>query len=164
MNDAQDPAPVKAVVLEEDFPVSYSIYAMARVHRAIAAAKLAELGLFPGQEIMLMQLDASDGLSQKTLAAAMRISHVTVVKMVARLEHAGLVARRTATRDRRVSLVYLTTAGKAVRDGIVAAWAELEALTAGELDERERRSFLAAVRKIQYALDATPGTRDAQPG
>ncbi len=145
--------PVAANTLESRFPVSFSIYAMARMQRAIAAAGLADLGLFPAQEILLTELDGDDGQSQKTLAATMGISHVTVAKMTARLERAGLVVRRTSPTDRRVSLVFLTPAGRSAQEGIRAVWADLEAIVNRELDPQAKRDYLAGATRIRRALE-----------
>jgi MarR family transcriptional regulator, organic hydroperoxide resistance regulator len=144
--------PAEATELEETFPVSYAIFAMARTHRAIAAAELAQLGLFPNQEIMLIQLAASDGLSQKTLAQTLNVNHATVAKTVGRMEKAGLVERRESDRDRRITLVYLTPAGRALHDKVTGIWRHLEELTAGELTADERAAFLRASGKIRHAM------------
>ena len=50
MSDERHP-PAEATELEETFPVSYSIFAMARTHRAIAAAELARLGLLVREKV-----------------------------------------------------------------------------------------------------------------
>ncbi len=140
-------------------PVSYSIFAMARTHRAIAAAELARLGMFPNQEIMLIQLAASDGLSQKTLAETLNVNHATVAKTVGRMEKAGLVERRESDRDRRITLVYLTAAGRALHDQVIGIWRHLEERTAGELTADERAAFLRASDKIRQAM----GRQDIRP-
>lgn len=38
------------------YPVSFAIFALARTHRALASQMLRGVGLFPGQEIMLLNL------------------------------------------------------------------------------------------------------------
>ncbi len=152
MSDDRHPR-AEAIELEEAFPVSYSIFAMARSHRAIAASGLARLGLFANQEIMLIQLAASDGLSQKTLAETLRVSHATVAKTVARLERAGLVERRVSDRDRRISLVFLTPAGRALHDEVIAVWQGLERLATSGLSAEARHAYLSAVATIRQSLE-----------
>ena len=137
-----------ATRLEHDFPVSYAIFAMARSHRAVAGALLAELGLFPNQEIMLVQLGGQDGLSQKSLARTLRVDHSTVAKSVNRMEKAGLVQRRRSDHDGRVSQVHLTPAGRAIQEQIMAAWARLDASTTTGLTSAEQDQFLALAKKI----------------
>lgn len=153
MGDERHPQPAEATELEDRFPVSYSIFAMARVHRSLAAAELAKLGLFPNQDIMLVQLFVSDGLSQKTLAETLRINHATVAKTVNRMERAGLVERRTSTRDRRISLVHLTKAGRELHDPIIQAWRRLDEVTTTGLSGDEQEQYLAVVARIRQALD-----------
>jgi DNA-binding MarR family transcriptional regulator len=142
----------EASELEELFPLSYAIFAMARTHRAIAAGGLAGLGLFPNQEIMLIQLAGAGGLSQKTLAQTLEVSHPTVAKTVARMERAGLVTRRPSDQDKRVSLVSLTRAGRRLHDHIVAVWRDLDARTQAGLTATEQRAFIRTARKIRSNL------------
>lgn len=151
MSDERHPR-AEATELEETFPVSYAIFAMARTHRAIAGSQLAKLGLFPNQEIILIQLAASDGLSQKTLAETLNVNHATVAKSVGRLEKAGLVERRASQTDRRISQVWLTPGGRALHDKVIAVWAELEQVTTHELTVAERTAFLSASMKIRRAM------------
>lgn len=160
----------EATLLEHDFPISYSIFAMSRVHRAIAAGKLAELGLFPNQEIMIMRLGEEDGLPQKTLTRMLGISHVSVAKTVARMERGGLVERRSSESDGRVSLVFLTEAGRSLRQRIIGVWAELEELTAGALTAAQQAQFQQAAGQLRAALEACinpapgePARRNAMP-
>jgi len=157
MSDERHPR-AEATELDEAFPVSYAIFAMARTHRAIAAAQLAKLGLFPGQEIILIQLAASDGLSQKTLVETLSVNHATVAKTIGRMEKAGLVQRRVSEQDRRVSLVYLTPAGRSLHDDVIAVWRELETLTSGDLTAAERAALLAATEKIRDAMSRAAGS------
>jgi DNA-binding MarR family transcriptional regulator len=162
MSDERHPAAAEVDTLQTRFPVSYAIFSMARAHRALAASGLADLGLFPNQEILLLQLGAGDGLSQKTLAATLRVSHVTMAKMVGRLEKAGLVERTTSELDRRISLVHLTRSGRAVQSKIVDAWADLERVTTAGLTPAAREGFLAGVELIRPAIDAAAGPEAVQ--
>lgn len=149
--------------LQADYPVSYAIFAVARVHRAIAATELAKLGLFPNQEIVIVQLGARDGVPQKVLAATLQVSHATVAKMLARMERAGLVRRAPSTVDRRMTLAYLTDAGRALRERILGVWAHLEASATADLPPDLQQAFLAATERIRPALDAAASPGDVQP-
>src|SRR5690625_669209 len=168
MQTAQDPPeasgppagagepPIEAFELEELFPVSYAIFAMARTHRAVAATQLASLGLFPNQEIMLVQLAAADGLPQKVLAETLQVSHPTIAKTVARMERAGLVRRRAAEEDRRVSLVFLTDEGRRLHDEVIGLWRHLDEMTTTGLSAQEQRTFVQLAAKIRAAIDPLP--------
>jgi len=150
-------------VVERDFPVSYAIFAMARAHRAIAASRLAALGLYPGQELVLVQLGEGDGVPQKSLARALRVSHVTIAKMITRMERSGLVERRASPTDGRLSLVHLLDPGRALLPEVRRTWAALEQVTTRDLDAAARAAFLAAAGRVGPALDDAAGDA-TQPG
>ena len=154
MSDDRHATLSEATLLQTEYPVSYAIFAMARAQRAIASGQLAELGLYPNQEIMLVQLAAGDGLSQKMLAQTLRISHAAVAKSVRRLESMGLVERRQSTSDRRVTLVFLSYGGRAVQKDILSLWERLNEMATSALTNADQRAFLEVVAKIRSVLDA----------
>jgi MarR family transcriptional regulator, organic hydroperoxide resistance regulator len=131
-----------------EFPMSWLIFALARSHRALAAQLISGLGLYPGQELILMQLWDTDGRSQKELGETQRIDHSTINKSVRRLEAAGLVRREPSPEDRRVALVFLTDKGRELETATKAAWAELERRTAAGLSEAEQRRFRELALRI----------------
>jgi DNA-binding MarR family transcriptional regulator len=64
--------------------------------------------------------------------------------MLKRMEKAGLVERRHDEQDQRVSRVYLTDAGRDIRDALETVWRDLEerALSGFSVEERESLSQL----------------------
>ena len=134
--------------LKTDYPVSFAIFALARSHRAKAASMLADIGLFPGQEILLMQLAEKDGKPQKSLCESIGLDHSTVAKSVARLERDGLIERRKCPEDGRISQVHLTSKGREMTDAISRVWAELERQTIKDLSTSEQQMLMAAAKKI----------------
>ena len=139
---------VPCACLKTDYPVSFAIFALARSHRAKAASMLADIGLFPGQEILLMQLAEKDGKPQKSLCESIGLDHSTVAKSVARLERDGLIERRKCPEDGRISQVHLTARGRETTDAIARVWAELERQTIKDLSPDERQALMAAAKKI----------------
>lgn len=136
-----------------DFPASWAVFSLARSHRALAASKLATIGLFPSQELILMQLWDADGQSQKSLGRTQRFDHSTIAKSVRRLENAGLVRREKSQADGRVTLVFLTDTGRALKSPVLAIWAELERRTVKGLTTDERAQFTALADKILPNLE-----------
>jgi DNA-binding MarR family transcriptional regulator len=139
---------VPCACLKTDYPVSFAIFALARSHRARAAGMLADIGLFPGQEILLMQLAEKDGKPQKSLCESIGLDHSTVAKSVARLERDGLIERRKCPEDGRISQVHLTTKGRETINAISQVWAELERETIKDLSAEEQTLLMSAARKI----------------
>lgn len=132
--------------------LSYDIVQLCRTHRATAGALLSELGLHPGQEIILMHLWQKDGQSQKQLAELLHVQAPTVTKMLQRLEQTGILERRQSSSDNRVMHVWLTEKGKNLEPKVVAIWAELEQRNVKYLDSEEKIEFQKTLQKILKGL------------
>ncbi|GIH15233.1 MarR family winged helix-turn-helix transcriptional regulator [Rugosimonospora africana] len=94
-------------------------------HRARAAALLAPLGLHPGQEALLLELDRTGPRIQAQLSDALGCEPPSVTLMTRKLEAAGHIRRRPAPSDKRASIVELTDSGKALADQIKHLWRAL---------------------------------------
>ncbi|MFB5676766.1 MarR family winged helix-turn-helix transcriptional regulator [Paenibacillus terreus] len=138
---------------KERFPVSFSIFALARSHRALAAQLLREIGLFVGQELMLMQLWDQDHQSQQSLGRTLRLDHSTVAKSVRRLEEAGLVSRSRSAEDGRVTIVSLTQAGRDLESNVMEIWSKMESVTTADLTEQEKKLLVKLSRKISSSIE-----------
>jgi MarR family transcriptional regulator, organic hydroperoxide resistance regulator len=128
----------------------------AKAHRACAAMRLSEIGLYPGQDAVLALLGERDGLTMGEVAEALAIQPPTVTKMVSRLSAAGLVERRAVEGDHRKAAVYLTPAGRGKLEQIEAIWQGLEqdALEGIEGDRREKLCTLLS--RIERNLTRMP--------
>lgn len=102
-----------------------AIRAIGMRHRALAAALLAPLGLHPGQEILLLDLDAHGPRTQVQLATASGCEPPTITGSVRKLEDAGLVVRSPSPTDGRVTIVDLSDRGRALMPALKDAWLEL---------------------------------------
>ncbi|HRW49951.1 MAG: MarR family transcriptional regulator, partial [Caldilineaceae bacterium] len=129
--------------------IDYLLAQVCRLHRERAGTILEAVGLFRGQPPVLMRLHEADGQTQGDLAARLRVAPATMTKMIQRMERAGFVQRRPDAADQRISRVYLTDAGRAVRAEMMGALGTLEAETFAGLDNEERaqlRGFLERLR------------------
>lgn len=116
----------------------------ARVHTLYEA-----LGLYRGQSRMLGALWAQEGLTHTELSRLLRVQPATITKMIQRMERAGFIERRHDPADRRVSRVYLTAAGRAVREDVQRVWRRLEEEAFAGFTEEERAllgQFFARIR------------------
>lgn len=101
-------------------------------HRARAGALLAELGLYPGQELLLLDLDAHGPRIQVELAGELGCEPPSITQMVRKLEAAGLISRRPSPRDSRATIVELTDRGRDLIPHIKEVWRQLaEIMVAG---------------------------------
>lgn len=102
-------------------------------HRALAGVLLAPLGLHPGQEVLLLELDAKGPRTQGQLATASGCEPPTITGSARKLEAAGLVVRRPSPTDGRVTIVELSDRGTALMPALKAAWQQLADLTVAGL-------------------------------
>lgn len=125
----------------------------ARVQRTELAAALADLGLYPGQDDLLRCLWEADGQGQAQLVRRLGVESPTVTKMVARLEEAGFVRRRPHPADRRITQVWLTPAGRAVRPRVLAARAAVGRRLAAPLTARQRATLEDLLSRVVTQLE-----------
>ena len=83
---------------------------------------LRELDLHVGQDNLLCKLWRDDGITQMQLTERLNCEPPTVTNMVKTLEKKGFVYRKKDSVDGRVSRVYLTEKGSAVREPIERIW------------------------------------------
>lgn len=88
------------------------------------AEMLRELDLHVGQDNLLCKLWSNDGVTQMQLTEWLNCEPPTVTNMVKTLEKKGFVSRRKDPVDGRVSRVYLTEKGSAVREPIEQVWSK----------------------------------------
>ena len=111
---------------EKPESLDFLLAQVCKAHRARMFTLFEELGLYHGQPPMLFALWDQDGQTHTELAGRLHIQASTVTKMVQRMEKAGFVERRDDPDDQRVSRVYLTPAGFAIREDVDRVWRQLE--------------------------------------
>lgn len=129
--------------------VSYALAQACKAHRNLIATALDAHGLYPGQELLLLQLWEQEGLTHTELVERCRVEAPTVSKTLQRMEAQGIVQRRPDGRDARVSRVFLTDAGRNLRDPVEQAWQRVDELSVAGLTEQEQlilRRLLVALR------------------
>lgn len=76
------------------------------------------LGLTRAQCAVLVNLARQQGTNQACLAQVLDIEPITLVRLLDRLESAGLIARKPAPKDRRAYVLELTAKARPVLDKI----------------------------------------------
>lgn len=131
--------------------INYRIQRLYKTYRHRVEAALNELGLYSGQEMLLLQLWNEEGITQSALVEKLCVEPSTVTKSLQRLEKAGFVVRRPDADDSRVSRVYLTQAGRDLQEPVQAIWCDLEKRTVQALSDVE----IALMRRLLDQIDAT---------
>ncbi|MEU8577432.1 MarR family winged helix-turn-helix transcriptional regulator [Streptomyces asoensis] len=147
-----DPTAAHLPDAARDGRLSYAVFQLARAHRGHAAAMLRALNLHPGQELLLMQLFDRDGQTQGELLERAGLDHSTVSKSLRRMQEAGLLTREPAAHDRRVMVVSLTDAGRALREPIADMWRTLERISVRDLTPEQVDLFITCAQTIEKSV------------
>jgi DNA-binding MarR family transcriptional regulator len=115
-------------------------------------AREADLGLTRAQWSVLAHLARHEGINQAALAQILEIEPITLVRLLDRLQAAGLVERRPDPSDRRARVLSLTPAARPLLDRIWALAAVVREEAMAGLDEEEREHLFRMLLKIKANL------------
>lgn len=132
--------------------INMALVRAARAHRAAAAQLLAEVGLHPGQEALLMELWQGDGQTQAELAEALAVEPPTITKMLQRMEAAGLVQRKPHPDDRRAQRVFLTARGKRLQQKVDRLLGQLATKSVAGLSDRQQATLRSMLNTVTENL------------
>ncbi|MEU7588294.1 MarR family transcriptional regulator [Micromonospora sp. NPDC049230] len=137
-------------------PISHAVFRLSRAHRLLAGRLLRDLGLHPGQELIMMYLWERGPVRQSELADRLQLGDSAgTTRRVQRLERAGYVRRVPDPSDGRATLVESTESGRALRPRIEAIWTELETKTVAGMTDAEQRAVLAALERMEDNVGRT---------
>ncbi|MEV0796226.1 MarR family transcriptional regulator [Kribbella sp. NPDC050281] len=122
-----------------------------KVLRAAAEAAVQRHGLRLGQDHLLAALWEQDGRTPGEIAAAVNVTTPAVTKLATRMAEAGLLERRPDPHDNRLVRLWLTDAGRALREPIEAERQRLEDQLTATLTKTERTHLIQALTKIHQA-------------
>lgn len=132
-----------------------TIFSISKMHRQLSGCALADLGLFPGQDTMLLALDDSVSLTISDLATTLAVRPSTISKMVDRLENRGYVHRYRNQDDARTTMVQVTREGADIRAQVISQHQKLEA-------EFTKVLTLDGSAKVRVALEVLEGILKAR--
>jgi DNA-binding MarR family transcriptional regulator len=135
----------------------YALAKVCKAHRGNVGELLSEVGLHPGQEMVLIELWESDGLRGGELAERLGVEPPTVTKMLRRLERCGLVERCQDPQDARSFRAYLTDEGRSLEGPVTRIWETVEERTIAGMSVGERRNFRRLLMKVRANIDPTFG-------
>ncbi|HKV18824.1 MAG TPA: MarR family transcriptional regulator [Mycobacterium sp.] len=133
-------------------PISHAIFRVARLHRMIAGHLLREVGLHPGQEVVMMHLWQAGPQRQADLVRVLNSDAATMTRTVRRLENAGFVRRVPTPSDKRAYLIEPTPASNPLRERVEDIWARLEDAAVGDLEASEREVIEGSLLTLEARL------------
>ena len=123
-------------------------------HRALAGELLGEIGLHPGQEIVLLELDAHGPRTQIQLAIGCECEPPTLTQVAQKLEAAGLITRQPSTSDARATIVSLTERGQALIGPLRERWERLAEATVAGLTTTSGETLIDVTADLARSLSA----------
>jgi MarR family transcriptional regulator for hemolysin len=149
-----------------DRNLGFLLHDVARLLRKRFEQKARVLGLTRSQWQVLAHLARNEGIHQGALAEILEIEPITLVRILDRLQAAGLIERRHHATDRRVRLLYLTEQAHPILETMRALGAETrnEALARVSDEDRERLIEILLVMRANLAAPHSMTARTAAHG
>lgn len=141
--------------IRTQFPLGFSIINLVMSHRNLTTERVRQLGLYPGQDVVLLELLDHDGQLQNALVTALGLDHSTVTKSVARLKKNDIVTTEKSQTDRRATIVTLTPKGRRLAQEVAKIWDSVEATVLQDLTPAERDQFLTMTHQITTRFNQT---------
>jgi DNA-binding MarR family transcriptional regulator len=117
-------------------------------------------GLTRAQWAVLAYVARNEGSNQAALADMLDIEPITLVRLLDKLEAAGLVERRPDPTDRRVRRLYLTEATGPLLGQLQGLAAEARETALAGLSDAERQELTDLLMKVRANLSG----RELKPG
>ena len=125
---------------------------VARNARTALSRHLLDLGLYAGQDAVMLALDAQDGQTPGAIAVTLGVKAPTVTKTIGRLAAQGFLRREGSPDDGRMMLVFLTDAGRDQIKSIRKAQRKTEKAAFSELKKKEVAELLSLLAKVDAGI------------
>ena len=128
---------------------------VARNARTALSRHLLDLGLYAGQDSVMLALDAKDGQTPGAIATSLGVKAPTITKTIGRLAAQGFLRREGSPNDGRMMLVFLTEAGRDQIKSIRKSQRKTEKAAFDGLKKKEIRELLALLSTVDANVSAT---------
>lgn len=149
----------------DDAEALQMIAQVARNARTALSRHLLDLGLYAGQDGVMLALDAKDGQTPGGIANSLGVKAPTVTKTIGRLAAQGFLRREGSPDDGRMMLVFLTEAGRDQIKSIRKSQRKTEKAAFAGLKKRQISELLELLSTVDANIseslqaDAVPGSR-----
>ena len=126
-------------------------YVVRNAHRAfdrVLTGALADHRIATGQWSLLRVLWHEDHLSQIEVAKRMKVERASLTIMLNTVEKAGLITRKTDTRDSRKQLISLTPKGRALEKALVPIGMGVNKIALTGLSAQEVSTLRSLLRRV----------------
>ena len=146
----------KAVKVSADNLAKLSLSAVlqntARALRTGLSAELAPLGLYAGQDQIILALESGEGRPLGAIADEIGVRPPTMTKTISRLEAQGFVARIANEADGRIVMVALTPQGMETCTALKAALLKVETNALASVKKSDAKGLVKVLAAITANL------------
>jgi DNA-binding MarR family transcriptional regulator len=133
-----------------------ALSACSRAFKTAATGRMRGLGVHPGQNFLLEALRGETSLTTGELARRMHVEVPTAVRMIQRMQAAGLLARARDPADRRRARISLTPKGHEAAQAVPGLLDGVAEQALRGLSSAERRQLIALLERVRANLDWPP--------
>lgn len=130
---------------------------VARNARTALSRHLLDLGLYAGQDAVMLALDGDDGQTPGAIAALLGVKAPTITKTIGRLAAQGFVRREGSPDDGRMMLVFLTDAGRDQIKSVRKSQRRTEKAAFAGLKKKDVAQLFGLLSQIDVNLAASLG-------
>ena len=142
----------KADQLKLDSMLCFAVYAAGHAFTRFYKLRLDALGLTYPQYLVFLVLWEEDGLTVKALGDKLFLDSGTITPLIKRLEARALVRRQRDEEDERQVRIFLTTAGRELRQKALAVPLAVGEALGGKPEEGAQ--MREALHQLRERLDA----------
>jgi DNA-binding MarR family transcriptional regulator len=135
------------------FPLGLALHELSRLFRRKFEAQARQLGFTEGQWRTLWTLSRKQGISQARLADFLEMQPISLVRVLDRLESAGLIERRPDPNDRRAVQLYPTAAADPILNQLRGYAEELQANLIREMSAGEIEQCVTTLDRVRQVLE-----------
>ncbi len=143
--------------------MGFLIADVARLMRRNFDRRAQQIGLSRAQWQVLAWLKRNEGISQAALADLLEMSPMTLVRLIDKLEAAGLVQRRPRPGDRRSYRLYLADHAHPLLDRLWEMGAETRRQAQAGISKADEALLLDVLTAIRRNLAEADAASDSQP-
>ncbi len=119
-----------------------------QVSTALFIEECGEFDLTSVQFAALQSIDRNPGVDATRLSALIAFDRSTIGDVLDRMEHKGWIRRASAPADRRIKLIDLSPAGRALLHRVGPAVQRVQERILAPLDPAERRDFIRILQRL----------------
>lgn len=115
--------------------------------------KLEQIGIYPGQQILIELIHKNQGISQSQLAKLSIRTPATITTMLSHMENNGYISKKVDENDKRATRLFLTTKGEKILKQIKTQKKEEMSIVLKSITDEELSTIHNVLQKIKNNLE-----------